>query len=423
MKGNLIIELPELIQFRIDDNQRQEKLDLFANKIEQFYYNSALANFLFEITTTEFFNNLTESEYTINDITIPVNYKVIKAFKFFIENEELLKEVQMEASRIIQEDIVSGYLCLSVHPLDYLSISENVHNWRSCHALDGDYRSGNLNYMVDDATVICYLKAEKNAILPRFPETIPWNSKKWRVLLFFSNDKTMIFAGRPYPFFSDTGLDIIREKLLSYLGLDNWSKFCKDTIYYFHDKYSNVNFSLNNLIPIGDTAVAKKTLVQNGTNTFQFNDLLKSSFYDALWSYRKNGMRTRPTGCTNNDTRFRIGAACPCPICGKRIISFSSYMACSDCFDKYNLLKEGEDDLSECDICGNHVWYDEIIELPLSNANICQHCYDTYTVQCQKCGIIDLTDVIKVRYKNKDYRILCQECYYEGEDLEDASEG
>ena len=46
-------------------------------------------------------------------------------------------------------------------------------------------------------------------------------------------------------------------------------------------------------------------------------------------------------------------------------------MACSDCFDKYNLLKEGEDDLSECDICGNHVWYDEIIEPgALDNADL-----------------------------------------------------
>ena len=28
---------------------------------------------------------------------------------------------------------------------DYLSLSENAFNWRSCHALDGEYRAGNLS--------------------------------------------------------------------------------------------------------------------------------------------------------------------------------------------------------------------------------------------------------------------------------------
>ena len=42
---------------------------------------------------------------------------------------------------------MEGYLYLSIHPLDYLSISETNHGWRSCHALDGEYRNGNLSYL------------------------------------------------------------------------------------------------------------------------------------------------------------------------------------------------------------------------------------------------------------------------------------
>ena len=47
---------------------------------------------------------------------------------------------------ILQDVKVSGDLVLSVHPLDYLSISDNNHNWYSCHSLDGEYGAGNLGY-------------------------------------------------------------------------------------------------------------------------------------------------------------------------------------------------------------------------------------------------------------------------------------
>ena len=73
-----------------------------------------------------------------------------------------------------------------MHPLDYLSLSENTYNWRSCHSLDGEYRAGNLSYMMDKSTVICYLKSNDDVILSNFGPEVKWNSKKWRVLLYFS---------------------------------------------------------------------------------------------------------------------------------------------------------------------------------------------------------------------------------------------
>ena len=40
-----------------------------------------------------------------------------------------LYTLQNKASQIIQEDCVEGTVCFSVHPLDYLSISENIYNF------------------------------------------------------------------------------------------------------------------------------------------------------------------------------------------------------------------------------------------------------------------------------------------------------
>ena len=84
-----------------------------------------------------------------------------------------------------------------MHPLDFLSLSENTYNWRTCHSLDGEFKAGNLSYMIDSSTFIVYLRPEKTYnILLTFPNTVQWNSKKWRMLMFLSDDYQMMFAGR-----------------------------------------------------------------------------------------------------------------------------------------------------------------------------------------------------------------------------------
>ena len=51
--------------------------------------------------------------------------------------------------------------------------------------------------MIDSSTFIVYLRSEKtDNILPTFPNTVQWNSKKWRMLMFLSDDYQMMFAGR-----------------------------------------------------------------------------------------------------------------------------------------------------------------------------------------------------------------------------------
>lgn len=65
----------------------------------------------------------------------------------------------------------------------FLTSSVNTYNWRSCHALDGEYRAGNLSYMADNVTFMCYIKGEAKLQYPFLPHGISWNSKKWRMLV------------------------------------------------------------------------------------------------------------------------------------------------------------------------------------------------------------------------------------------------
>ena len=75
---------------------------------------------------------------------------------------------------------------MSIDPYDFLSISDNNHNWSSCHNLfDGEYRVGNLNYMADSVTMVGYYCSNDlfDEELEAFGNIKTWNSKKWRVLI------------------------------------------------------------------------------------------------------------------------------------------------------------------------------------------------------------------------------------------------
>lgn len=422
MNGNLIYQTDRLITFELDPHSKKQRLHKFADLVSVHYKNQDLSEFLYEIKPEDFYNNITSQEYefwSYKDDTckkIPKNYKIIKLFKFFENNEDILKDIQNEASRLVQEDCITGYLCFSVHPLDFLSASENIHNWRSCHALDGEYRSGNLNYLMDSSTVICYLRAEKQAILPHFPESVPWNSKKWRVWLYFSNDMSMLFAGRQYPFSSETGLYYIKDHIMPQLGFGFWKQFNVSKLTHFNDELTNEYFSFEKMVPVGDSLKPLRKLMENGKRTYMYNDVLSSSCYDALYAFKKDTYsiwRDSATGLTNDKTHFTIGEKCKCPICGDNYIDFHEIIACSSCAYEYEL--DDNEDYFVCDICGTSVHYDDLCTLDISGSQVCPYCYQHETYSCQCCGVVDLPEV--VTYYEGQY--LCSECINELEDKQE----
>ena len=408
LNGNLIYQSDKLVSFELDEKSRVEKLSHFAELVFIHYNNEPLSNFLYNLPTEDFYHNKTSEEFNYFDIKVPKNFKVVKAFKFFESNPDILKEIQNEASRIIQEDIVTGYLCFSVHPLDFLSASENVHNWRSCHALDGDYRSGNLNYLMDDDTVICYLKAEKEAILPHFPASVPWNSKKWRTWFHFSDDKTMLFAGRSYPFTSEVGLEYVKNIILPEIGIGEWTDFHQTMISTMIDEKTNHQFFFDKCVPVGRILKPLKELVRNGNKTYMYNDVLQSSCYNPLYAYKKEDYFFQPeTGQSSSRlTVFHIGAECPCPLCGKNRIDYPNIIACKNCAEKYGL--EESDYYCTCDVCGITVHEDDAYYLEFSDINVCPDCYERETSKCQACGIVDLKDKITV-FRGMHLCPICQE--------------
>ena len=381
--GNLIYEYPEEVSIKLSEDEKKSRFSNFLDLVINEYHNDDLGRFIGLNGVKGFYDN----KVTIDeeDREISKGMKLIKSFKFFEPNKELLEDLQNKASMIIQEDKITGKLCLSVHPLDFLSISENTYHWRSCHALDGDYRAGNISYMLDYSTIVCYLRGNNlQANLPRFPDDVPWNDKKWRCLLYFSDNKRMVFAGKGYPFQNKEILDIIREILIDLelvrIGdsaffeetLSNWSNEYVDTF--------NGRFTLpESYLVTGDTKlIGLFELVKDVKNSCHYNDILYSHNYVPYYAQITSTLDPleRPLYTAN----FRIGADTKCLGCGQVTVPVGEgTMFCDDCWEKYRV---GRAHLI-CDQC-----WEKIDEEPLwvDGVSLCEECYNEYTAPCSDCG-------------------------------------
>ena len=138
-----IYEVPEEITFNLSPEARHQRFEEFNAMVNDILYNeneSSAEDFYYFLRDNEagFYDNNVVMEWVMsNDTKIKPGSKLVRSFKHFIENKKLLEDIQNSASRLIQEDKVTGKLCFSIHPLDFLSTSETTYNWRSCHALDG----------------------------------------------------------------------------------------------------------------------------------------------------------------------------------------------------------------------------------------------------------------------------------------------
>lgn len=324
----------------------------------------ALDNFL-EKNRIGFFDNKVVEEFKVNDTIIPKGMKIVKALKYFINNEEVLASIQNYASELIQKSKISGILCFSVHPFDFLSSSENTHNWRSCHALDGEYRVGNLSYMLDNTTFMCYLKSDKGTFkLPNFPEDVPWNSKKWRMLMY-TNKWKFFMAGRQYPFTCETILDDILTLLPNINNKDYvaWAQVKRDS-------EDNYEMDINNQ----KISVQEYVRDYDPDDALHFNDLLHSSCYLPYYTYHKD---YNPGW---NDEMI-VGNDVLCLTCGRDHVSHSDSFFCYDCQEKYN--RGGC-----CACCGSYTFNEISVDFDntqITNIYLCRHCQEQGVIECPCC--------------------------------------
>jgi hypothetical protein len=156
--------------------------------------------------------------------------KIIKAWGKVIDyfkddypfNLKVFEEFKKKYAIIMTEKKITTTFCISIHPMDYITMSDNNSNWESCmNWMDkGCYHTGTIEMMNSNNVLCCYfLNPNKSNLFVFDKETIDektgeligvWNNKAWRQLFYITKD--IIMGGKAYPYASkDITLTILDQ--------------------------------------------------------------------------------------------------------------------------------------------------------------------------------------------------------------------
>ena len=164
-----------------------------------------------------------EKDYTFNwngkRVKFNKGTKVTKLFRFFVNESELDILIKKYAT-IFNQKTIKGDLCLSVHPLDYFSVSDNQCGWNSCFSVhDGSYRISTTGLLTSPNTMVAYLSSE-DVEYEAYNMSMTWNNKKWRTYVTMSHDQKTFHIGREYPYSNPALRQKVVEMIADLTGLE-----------------------------------------------------------------------------------------------------------------------------------------------------------------------------------------------------------
>lgn len=165
--------------------------------------------------------------------------------------EEEYEDWRKIHSLLINEKLISGYMCLSIHPMDYVTMSDasftSCMNWME----GGAYRRGTVEMMNSDKVVVAYLESDNETLKWWDTEegcNQQWNFKKWRTLLIGTSDYVCSVKAYPYENKELTciAVDMLTEAIESAYGntYGKFYDFCNSDFYtlkYEHPENKNID--------------------------------------------------------------------------------------------------------------------------------------------------------------------------------------
>lgn len=128
--------------------------------------------------------------------------------------------------------VMNSEIILSIHPLDFMTMSDNTSNWSSCMSWNnfGSYRCGTVEMMNSASIVIAYSAAKEPMDLFDDSKEYKWNDKTWRELFIVTKDFIYPIKGYPYQNieFEKFVMDKLAELGEKNCGFSYKEGFCED---------------------------------------------------------------------------------------------------------------------------------------------------------------------------------------------------
>lgn len=173
----------------------------------------------------QLFTNRVAKEFSYRNkdnkvIKVPEGAKVMRVLQKIAKEFDLpdFEIFRNHISRITEIRKSKIKFTLSIHPLDYMTMSDNANGWESCMNWTqgpGSYRAGTIEMMNSPVIVVAYITTK-----PYYPAntSIEWTSKSWRELIIVHPNT--ICSVKSYPYYNiafDKALvnwlaDLVEEK-------------------------------------------------------------------------------------------------------------------------------------------------------------------------------------------------------------------
>lgn len=307
----------------------------------------------------------------------------MKIFSKFVEKyngpKEDFENFRIWHSQMLNTRFIDGELCLSIHPLDYMTMSDNDNNWDSCMSWrnPGEYRCGTLECMNSPYIIVAYLHNPNHKFRTTIFDGWEWNSKRWRELFVVKPEVISEIKG--YCFqdenLANACLMWIKELAANNLG---WT-------------YDIDEVNATSAIPFNDTHDLYLDFTQD---TYMYNDFGTLDKHRARINREKIGKYQNKREWQSETDKawhygldFSIGGRATCMWCGKMIEDRNREDAvmCFNCDPSYY-----------CAYCGEYIGSHDLYYIDDLTDPICYDCYE------YECSVDDLTDEIHLT-SNMEY--------------------
>lgn len=332
--------------------------------------------------------------------------KIMKVLHKFIQKyngpEDAFEDFRNWHSKFLNQKYLDGELCLSIHPLDFMTMSDNDCDWSSCMRWTsgngnrsrpdpGDYRAGTVECLNSPYIIVAYLH---NPNKPMQIGDFEWNNKKWRELFIVNEAVINEIKGYPYQDenLTNTVLMWIKELAQNNLG---WT---------YEDDEIDVSTTGETQIisPEGD-----EIFLEFETNNYMYNDIgtLKKHrgrvntailFYDVIKNKTSDFNYSLYSCTTKNDKNTYVvhipyGGDATCMCCGRYLnVEESTKVICDGC-----------EPSRYCAHCGAYLpdssdvyWVNDYEE------PICFDCYD------YECSLDEITNEMAISQNMTTYHWL-----------------
>lgn len=386
--GNkLIISKP--VTFSKSKTILEEEIDELIDHPFIYNFKSAIDNY--NIWSLVSLTSLTENVYPGQNFIVSHNGKSIKinqgcktvrvlgkiAKLFNIDGYE---DFRLKHSLILNQKTVKGTLHLSIHPLDFITMSDNKCGWDSCMswANNGSYRRGTVEMMNSPCVLVAYISAKQPYIINHKQ----WNNKKWRELFIVTKDIISNVKGYPYlnDEFDSMIINWIRELAKNNLNLD----------------FENNQHEIQAGVPIKD--------FDEEFSVWYYTEAMYNDCYEQTVCFSNNFLKEAEEN--PSDLNIYYSGLSTCMICGEEGYFLSEgEIVCDDCSEN-----------TACSYCGDIIYNDHGIEF--GDYILCQWCFSEQVGECQKCGdevfkddLIELNLAIENKlYLNID-GYVCENCF------------